>query len=99
MHPLIGKTVIFKYPSTQIKISYKNNKKFSFEGISGKYKNFRDTVDYNYIIVSDNIYFVNWYESNYDTNVSQVQNFNTNKVYTHIYGPDSLIKLKGTIIY
>ncbi|MFN1217213.1 MoaF-related domain-containing protein [Chryseobacterium kwangjuense] len=93
-YPAIGHHVEADFGTLKFTLDFKNNKEMSFTGISGN----MDKVQYTAVEVAKNVFMVYWHEPKAGSNVTHIQDYNKNIVYTNIAEPDGTFKhLKGTL--
>lgn len=83
MYPLIGKKVFIDYDHSKYNVNYLDATVMKIDGSFGDTP-VRGVVEYKSVLVDKNIYMVFWFEEFSKMSVTQVQNFNTLKVYTNI---------------
>ncbi len=97
-YPAIGRKVEVDFGGTKFVLDFKDNKTMSFVGTEGSFKGITDTVQYTAVEVAKNVFMVYWHEPKYGSNVTHVQDYNKNIVYTNIAGTDgSFTHLKGKL--
>lgn len=97
-YPAIGHQVEADFGTFKFTLDFKDNKEMSFTGISGSVKGNTDTVQYKAVEVAKNVFMVYWHEPKSGSNVTHIQDYNKNIVYTNIAQPDGLFThLKGTL--
>ncbi|WP_241486068.1 MoaF-related domain-containing protein [Chryseobacterium angstadtii] len=94
----IGNKVEVDFGTFKFLLNFKDNKEMSFTGISGNVKGNTDTVQYTAVEIAKNIFMVYWHEPKLGSNVTHVQDYNKNIIYTNIAEPNgSFTHLKGTL--
>jgi glyoxylase-like metal-dependent hydrolase (beta-lactamase superfamily II) len=97
-YPAIGRQVLVDFGTAKFKLNFKDNTAMSFEGTDGAVKGITDTVEYTAVEVAKNVFMVYWHEPKTGSNVTHIQDYNKNTVYTNIAGTDrSFTHLKGTL--
>lgn len=97
-YPAIGHKVEADFGTFKFILDFKNNKEMSFTGVSGNVKGNTDTVRYTAVEVAKNIFMVYWHEPKLGSNVTHIQDYNQNIIYTNIAEPNgSFTHLKGTL--
>ncbi|MDR6921063.1 MBL fold metallo-hydrolase [Chryseobacterium sp. 2987] len=97
-YPAIGHKVEADLGTFRFILDFKDNKEMSFTGAGGKVKGATDTVQYTAVEVAKNVFMVYWHEPKLGSNVTHIQDYNKNIVYTNIADPDGSFKhLKGTL--
>lgn len=97
-YPPIGHRVEVSFGTFKFLLNFKDNKTMSFVGTEGESKGITDTVQYTAVEVAKNIFMVYWHEPKSGMNVTHIQDYNKNIVYTNIAGKDGSFKnLKGTL--
>ncbi|WP_228428578.1 MoaF-related domain-containing protein [Chryseobacterium daecheongense] len=97
-YPAIGHKVEANFNGLKFILDFKDNKTMTFIGVEGTLKGATDTVQYTAVEVAKNIFMVYWHEPKRGDNVTHVQDYNNNIVYTNISGADgSFLHLKGTL--
>ncbi len=97
-YPPIGKKIVVDFKGLKFRLDFKDNKTMSFVGLDGSAKGVTDTVEYTAVEVAKNVFMVYWHEPHIGANVTHIQDYNKNIVYTNISGKDgSFSHLKGTI--
>ncbi|MCJ7934832.1 MAG: MBL fold metallo-hydrolase [Chryseobacterium sp.] len=86
--PAIGKKVEVDFGTVKFLLDFKDNKTMTFVGTAGSSKNSTDTVQYTAVEIAKNIFMVYWHEPNLGFNVTHIQDYNKNIVYSNIAGPD-----------
>lgn len=93
-YPAIGHQMEADFGTLKFTLDFKNNKEMSFTGISGN----MDKVQYTAVEVAKNVFMVYWHEPKAGSNVTHIQDYNKNIVYTNIAETDGTFKhLKGTL--
>lgn len=87
-YPAIGKKVEVDFGAVKFLLDFKDNKTMTFTGIAGSSKGSTDTVEYTAVEVAKNIFMVYWHEPHLGFNVTHIQDYNKNIVYSNIAGPD-----------
>ncbi|MGH1519950.1 MoaF-related domain-containing protein [Chryseobacterium sp. JK1] len=83
-YPAIGRKVEVEFGSVKFILDFKDNKTMTFIGAAGSSKNTTDTVEYTAVEVAKNVFMVYWHEPHLGFNVSQIQDYNKNIVYSNI---------------
>lgn len=97
-YPAIGRKVEVNFDGLKFILDFKDNKTMTFVGVEGALKGATDTVQYTAVEVAKNVFMVYWHEPKRGDNVTHVQDYNNNIVYTNIAGTDgSFLHLKGTL--
>lgn len=97
-YPAIGRKVEVDFGTGKFLLDFNDNKTMMFTGTAGGSKNSTDTVEYTAVEVAKNVFMVYWHEPKLGSNVTHIQDYNKNIVYTNIADPDGSFKhLKGTI--
>lgn len=97
-YPAIGRKVEVDFGTGKFFLDFKDNKTMMFTGTAGNSKNSIDTVEYTAVEVAKNVFMVYWHEPKLGSNVTHIQDYNKNVVYTNIADPDGSFKhLKGTL--
>lgn len=97
-YPVIGQKVEVDFGAVKFLLDFKDHKTMTFTGIAGSSKNSTDTVEYTAAEVAKNIFMVCWHEPHLGFNVSHIQDYNKNIVYSNVAGPDgTFTHLKGTL--
>ncbi|MFP3598351.1 MoaF-related domain-containing protein [Chryseobacterium sp. SIMBA_029] len=97
-YPAIGHKVEVDFGTVKFLLDFKDNKTMTFTGTAGSSKNTTDTVEYTAVEVAKNVFMVYWHEPNLSFNVTHIQDYNKNIVYSNIAGPDgTFTHPKGTI--
>lgn len=97
-YPPIGRVAKVDFGGAAFQLTFVNNRTMSFEDTSGAFQGIRDTVQYEAVEVSRNVFMVYWHEPSTGSNVVHIQDWNAGIVYTNIAAKDgSFIHLKGTI--
>ncbi|WP_419868646.1 MoaF-related domain-containing protein [Chryseobacterium sp. CT-SW4] len=97
-YPAIGKQVTVDFGELKFRLDFKDNKTMSFVGTEGSSKGVTDTVEYTAVEVAKNVFMVYWHEPKTGANVTHIQDYNKNVVYTNIAEKDgSFAHFKGTI--
>ncbi|WP_234047696.1 MBL fold metallo-hydrolase [Chryseobacterium paridis] len=87
-YPAIGRKVEVDFGTGKFVLDYKDNKTMSFMGTEGTLKGISDTVQYTATEVAKNVFMVYWHEPKTGENVTHVQDYNKNIIYTNIAGKD-----------
>ncbi|MGC5746634.1 MoaF-related domain-containing protein [Chryseobacterium sp. NFX27] len=97
-YPVIGKKVEVDFGTLKFILDFKDNREMSFTGVSGIGKGNTDTVQYTAVEVAKNVFMVYWHEPKLGSNVTHIQDYNKNIIYTNIAEPNgSFTHLKGTL--
>ncbi|WP_080778128.1 MBL fold metallo-hydrolase [Chryseobacterium phocaeense] len=97
-YPAIGHQVETDFGTLKFTLDFKDNKEMSFKGTSGNVKGNTDTVKYTAVEVAKNVFMVYWHEPKSGSNVTHIQDYNKNTVYTNIAEPGGTFRhLKGTL--
>jgi len=97
-YPAIGHKVEVDFGTGKFLLDFKDNKTMTFTGTAGNSKNSTDTVEYTAVEVAKNVFMVYWHEPKLGSNVTHIQDYNKNIVYTNIADPDGSFKhFKGTL--
>lgn len=97
-YPPIGHTIEVDFGTEKFQLDYKDNKIMSFIGTEGVGKGTGDKVEYTAVEVAKNVFMVYWHEPNLGANVTHIQDYNQNIVYTNIAGKDgSFNHFKGKL--
>ncbi|UKB84782.1 MBL fold metallo-hydrolase [Chryseobacterium sp. MEBOG06] len=97
-YPAIGKKVEADFGTVKFLLDFKDNQTMTFTGTAGSSKNNTDTVKYTAVEVAKNVFMVYWHEPKLNSNITEIQDYNKNIVYSNIAQPDgSLMHLKGTL--
>ncbi|WP_278378123.1 MBL fold metallo-hydrolase [Chryseobacterium arthrosphaerae] len=97
-YPAIGKKVEVEFGTVKFILDFKDHKTMTFTGTAGSSKNSTDTVEYTATEVAKNVFMVYWHEPHLKFNVTHIQDYNTNIVYSNIAGPDgTFVHPKGTM--
>lgn len=97
-YPAIGHKVEVNLGTFSFTLDFKDNKNMSFTGTDGKVKEAADTVPYTAVEVAKNVFMVYWHEPKLGSNITHIQDYNKNIVYTNIADPDGSFRyLKGTL--
>lgn len=97
-YPAIGKKVEVDFGTVKFILDFKDHKTMTFTGTAGSSKNSTDTVEYTATEVAKNVFMVYWHEPHLKFNVTHIQDYNKNIVYSNIAGPDgTFVHLKGTM--
>ncbi|UWX59094.1 MBL fold metallo-hydrolase [Chryseobacterium oranimense] len=97
-YPAIGNKVEVDFGTLKFLLDFKDNKEMSFTGISENVKGRTDTVQYTAVEVAKNVFMVYWHEPKLGSNVTHIQDYNTNIIYTNIADPNgTFTHLKGTL--
>lgn len=87
-YPAIGNKVEADFGTTKFILDFKDNKTMSFRGTAGPSKDTTDTVQYTAVEVAENVFMVYWHEPHLGFNVTHIQDYNKNIIYSNIAGPD-----------
>ncbi|WP_228409730.1 MBL fold metallo-hydrolase [Chryseobacterium sp. T16E-39] len=87
-YPAIGQKVEVDFGNGKFVLDYKNNTTMSFTGTEGTLKGISDTVQYTVTEVAKNVFMVYWHEPKTGENVTHVQDYNKNIIYTNIAAKD-----------
>ncbi|SHF13406.1 MBL fold metallo-hydrolase [Chryseobacterium vrystaatense] len=97
-YPAIAHKVEADFGTFKFILDFKNNKEMSFTGVSGNVKGNTDTVQYTAVEVAKNVFMVYWHEPELGSNITHIQDYNKNIIYTNIAEPNgSFTHLKGTL--
>ncbi|MGG5209878.1 MoaF-related domain-containing protein [Chryseobacterium sp. MIQD13] len=97
-YPAIGHKVEVDFGTLKFVLDFKDNKEMSFTGVSENVKGSTDTVQYTAVEVAKNVFMVYWHEPKLGSNVTHIQDYNKNIIYTNIAEPNgSFTHLKGTL--
>ncbi|WP_312302028.1 MBL fold metallo-hydrolase [Chryseobacterium sp.] len=97
-YPAIGRQVEVDFGTVKFVLDFKDHKTMTFTGTAGSSKNSTDTVEYTVTEVARNVFMVYWHEPHLKFNVTHIQDYNKNIVYSNIAGPDgTFVHPKGTI--
>jgi hypothetical protein len=97
-YPAIGRKVEVDFGTVKFVLDFKDNKTMTFTGTAGSSKNSTDTVEYTAVEVARNVFMVYWHEPHLGFNVTHIQDYNKNIVYSNIAGPDgTFTHPKGTL--
>jgi glyoxylase-like metal-dependent hydrolase (beta-lactamase superfamily II) len=97
-YPAIGNKVEVDFGGVKFLLDFKDHKTMTFTGTDGSSKNSTDTVEYTAVEVAKNIFMVYWHEPHLGFNVTHIQDYNKNIVYSNIAGPDgTFTHPKGTL--
>ncbi|KFF11796.1 metallo-beta-lactamase [Chryseobacterium soli] len=97
-YPAIGHKVEVDFGGVKFLLDFKDNKTMTFTGTAGSSKNSTDTVEYTAVEVAKNVFMVYWHEPNLGFNVTHIQDYNKNIVYSNIAGSDgTFTHPKGTL--
>jgi len=97
-YPAIGHKVEVDFGTLKFILDFKDNKEMSFTGVSENVKGNTDTVQYTAVEVAKNIFMVYWHEPKLGSNVTHIQDYNKNIIYTNIAETNgSFTHLKGTL--
>ncbi|MEY8761463.1 MoaF-related domain-containing protein [Chryseobacterium tongliaoense] len=97
-YPAIGHKIRVGFGTIEFILDFKDNKTMSFIGTDGESKGAAETIQYTAVEVAKNIFMVYWHEPQSGMNVTHIQDYNKNTVYTNIAGADGSFKhLKGTL--
>ncbi|MFP7657673.1 MoaF-related domain-containing protein [Chryseobacterium proteolyticum] len=86
-YPAIGRKVEVDFGKGNFVLNYKDNKTMSFSGTEA-FKGISDTVEYTATEIAKNIFMVYWHEPKTGENVTHIQDYNKNIIYTNIAGKD-----------
>ena len=87
-YPAIGRKVEVDFGGLKFILDFKDNKTMTFKGTAGSSKDSTDTVEYTAVEVARNVFMVYWHEPHLGFNVTHIQDYNKNIVYSNIAGPD-----------
>jgi glyoxylase-like metal-dependent hydrolase (beta-lactamase superfamily II) len=97
-YPAIGNKVEVDFGTLKFVLDFKDNKEMSFTGVSENVKGNTDTVKYTAVEVAKNVFMVYWHEPKLGSNVTHIQDYNKNIIYTNIAETNgSFTHLKGTL--
>jgi len=97
-YPAIGNKVEVDFGTLKFVLDFKDNKEMSFTGISENVKGRTDIVQYTAVEVAKNVFMVYWHEPKLGSNVTHIQDYNKNIIYTNIADPNgTFTHLKGTL--
>lgn len=97
-YPAIGHQVEVDFGAVKFLLDFKDNKTMTFTGTAGSSKNSTDTVEYTAVEVAQNVFMVYWHEPHLGFNVTHIQDYNKNIIYSNIAGPDgTFTHPKGTL--
>lgn len=97
-YPAIGNKVEVDFGTLKFILDFKDNKEMSFTGVSENVKGRTDTVQYTAVEVAKNVFMVYWHEPKLGSNVTHIQDYNKNIIYTNIADPNgTFTHLKGTL--
>lgn len=97
-YPPIGTTALVDFGGVVFRLHFIDHRTMSFEDTSGAFGGVKDTVQYQAVEVSRNVFMVYWHEPSTGSNVVHVQDWNSGTVYTNIAGKDgSFLHLHGSI--
>lgn len=97
-YPAIGNKVEVDFGTFKFILDFKDNKEMTFTGVSGNVKGNTDTIQYTAVEVAKNIFMVYWHEPKLGSNVTHIQDYNQNIIYTNIAETNgSFTHLKGTL--
>ncbi|RXM37590.1 MBL fold hydrolase [Chryseobacterium sp. CH21] len=97
-YPAIGHKVEVDFGTVKFLLDFKDNKTMTFTGTAGSSKNSTDTVEYTAVEVAKNVFMVYWNEPHLGFNVTHIQDYNKNIIYSNIVDPDgTFTHLKGTL--
>ncbi|MDQ0780301.1 MBL fold metallo-hydrolase [Chryseobacterium sp. W4I1] len=97
-YPAIGHKVEVDFGTLKFILDFKDNKEMSFTGVSENVKGNTDTVQYTAVEVAKNVFMVYWHEPKLGSNVTHIQDYNKNIIYTNIAETNgSFTHLKGTL--
>ncbi|MDC8106767.1 MBL fold metallo-hydrolase [Chryseobacterium sp. B21-037] len=86
-YPAIGRKIEVDFGKGKFVLDYKDNKTMSFSGTEA-FKGISDTVEYTATEIAKNIFMVYWHEPKTGENVTHIQDYNKNIIYTNIAGKD-----------
>jgi glyoxylase-like metal-dependent hydrolase (beta-lactamase superfamily II) len=95
-YPAIGNKVEVDFGTLKFILDFKDNKEMSFTGVSENVKGCTDTVQYTAVEVAKNVFMVYWHEPKLGSNVTHIQDYNKNIIYTNIAN-GTFTHLKGTL--
>ncbi|WP_353149573.1 MBL fold metallo-hydrolase [Chryseobacterium sp.] len=96
-YPAIGRKVEADFGTVKFLLDFKDNRVMTFHGLTDGLKGNTETVDYTTVEVAKNVFMVYWHESA-GFNITHVEDYNKNVVYTNIAGKDgTFTHLKGTL--
>lgn len=100
MYPYTGKSVFIDYNSAKFTVKYVNDHVLKFEGQWGEDKIVPQLVEYKIVTIATNVYMIYWFEQLTNTFVTQIQNLETNRVYSNILNlnTSTFTHLKGKLI-
>lgn len=87
-YPAIGRIVEVDFGAEKFRLNYIDDKTMSFIGTEGTGKGTGDSVQYTAVEVAKNVFMVYWHEPKLGANVTHIQDYNQNTVYTNIAGKD-----------
>lgn len=87
-YPAIGHKVEVDFGTVKFILDFKDNKTMTFTGTEGSSKNSTGTVEYTAVEVAKNVFMVYWHEPHLGLNVTHIQDYNKNIMYSNIAGPD-----------
>ncbi|GAB0155818.1 MBL fold metallo-hydrolase [Chryseobacterium sp. Alg-005] len=87
-YPAIGRKVEADLGGMKFVLEFKDHKTMTFVGTEGTLKGATDTVQYTAVEVAKNVFMVYWHEPKRGDNVTHVQDYSNNVVYTNIAGTD-----------
>ncbi|REC48503.1 MBL fold metallo-hydrolase [Chryseobacterium pennipullorum] len=87
-YPAIGRKVEVDFGTVKFLLDFKDNKTMTFTGTAGSSKSSTDTVNYTAVEVAKNVFMVYWHEPHLGFNVTHIQDYNKNIVYSNIASPD-----------
>lgn len=97
-YPAIGNKVEVDFGTLKFILDFKDNKEMSFTGVSENVKGRTDTVQYTAVEVAKNVFMVYWHEPKLGSNVTHIQDYNKNIIYTNIADPNgTFTHLRGTL--
>lgn len=97
-YPAIGQKVEVDFGAVKFLLDFKDNKTMTFTGTAGSSKGSTDTVEYTAVEVAKNVFMVYWHEPHLGFNVTHIQDYNKNIVYSNIVGKDgTFTHPKGTL--
>ncbi|WP_227413314.1 MoaF-related domain-containing protein [Chryseobacterium culicis] len=97
-YPAIGRKVEVDFGEVKFLLDFKDNKTMTFTGTAGSSKNSTDTVEYTAVEVAKNVFMVYWHEPHLGYNVTHIQDYNKNVIYSNIAAPDgTFTHPKGTL--
>ncbi|EJL70155.1 MBL fold metallo-hydrolase [Chryseobacterium populi] len=97
-YPAIGHKIKAGFGTMEFILDFKDNKIMSFIGTEGESKGIKETIQYSAVEIAENIFMVYWHEPQSGMNITHIQDYNKNIIYTNISGADGSFKhLKGTL--